>query len=138
MGVFFAGAEQLHDLGGREPKRGYESVFSAADPAAGGGIFGAGGFRDWPGSDGGAGAVVWDPSAGDGAPAAGADCARGADGAGRGAVDLGAERLVPRRARGDGGCGAVLAAGVTGGGAELLGSGALALAVWAEPYGGGP
>src|SRR6202158_2595754 len=93
MGVFFAGARQLHEYRGGQPKRDHESVFSAADPASGCGVFGTGGFRDWPGGDGGADAVVWNPSAGDGAAAAGVDCAGGAHGAWRLAVDFGAGGL---------------------------------------------
>src|SRR5260221_7842838 len=138
MGLFSGDYARLHKHRSQKSKRDPKSVFSGADPACGRRAFWPGGFRDWPGGDGGVDAFVWDPSTCDRAFAAGTDCARGADGAGRWAVDLGAERSVPRRSRGDAVRRAVLDARVTRGVSELARAGALALALRAESYGGSP
>src|SRR5260221_8722878 len=136
MGLFSGDYARLHKHRSQKSKRDPKSVFSGADPACGRRAFWPGGFRYWPGGDGGVDAFVWDPSTCDRAFAAGTDCARGADGAGRWAVDLGAERSVPRRSRGDAVRRAVLDARVTRGVSELARAGALALALRAESYGG--
>src|SRR6266852_1394386 len=58
LGLFFAGAYQLHQHCGGQPERDHQSVFSALDFAGGGRVFGFGGFRDWSGSDGGVDAFL--------------------------------------------------------------------------------
>ncbi len=82
------------------------------------------------------GAVCFGLLSRDGTAAASVDFVGGVHGAGRRVVDFGAQRFVPRCARGHSFRGAVLDAGIAGGVSELPGAAAVALAVRAEPYGG--
>src|SRR4029077_17427671 len=92
-----------------------------------------GGFFDWAGGDGSAYALLWHSPSCHRAVATRNHCAGGDHRAGGGAVDVGAERVVSRCARGDALRGAILDAGLTGGVSELTGASSLALALWPEP-----
>jgi len=102
MGLFLAGAYELHKHRGGQPERDHESVFSPRLIfAGGGGIFRVGGFCDWSGGDGDIDAVFRDPPAGDGCCMLPVLIVLAVlDGARRGAVDVGTECIVSGCARG--------------------------------------